>query len=69
MSLLSRYMTIKDVAKNLNTSWDIVKDIQKRYLNKQFKSPRLKHLRTIAIDEISIGNEKHTDSETKSFSS
>jgi transposase len=52
---LSRHMTIKDVAKHLNTSWDIVKDIQKRYLEKRFKSPRLKHLRTIAIDEISIG--------------
>jgi transposase len=48
-------MTIKDVAIHLNTSWDIVKDIQKRYLVKRFKSPRLKHLRTIAIDEISIG--------------
>jgi transposase len=48
-------MTIKDVAKHLNTSWDIVKDIQKRYLHKRFKSPRLGHLRTIAIDEISIG--------------
>lgn len=52
---LSRHMTIKDVAKHLNTSWDIVKDIQKRYLKKRFKSPRLKHLRKIAIDEISIG--------------
>lgn len=52
---LSRHMTIKDVARHLNTSWDIVKDIQKRYLEKRFKSPRLKHLRTIAIDEISIG--------------
>jgi transposase len=48
-------MTIKDVAKHLNTSWDTVKDIQKRYLHKRFKSPRLGHLRTIAIDEICIG--------------
>ena len=52
---LSRHMTIKDVAKHLNTSWDIVKDIQKSYLGKRFKFPRLKHLRIIAIDEISIG--------------
>lgn len=52
---LSRHMTILDVAKHLKTSWDIVKDIQKRYLHKRFKRPRLKHLRRIAIDEISIG--------------
>lgn len=52
---LSRHMTIKDVARHLNVSWDIIKDIQKRYLEKRFKSPRLRHLRTIAIDEISIG--------------
>jgi transposase len=52
---LSRLMTIKDVARHLNVSWDLIKDIQKRYLEKRFKSPRLKRLRTIAIDEISIG--------------
>lgn len=52
---LSRHMTIYDVARHLKTSWDIVKDIQKRYLQKRFKRPRLKHLRRIAIDEISIG--------------
>lgn len=52
---LSRHMTILDVAQHLETSWDIVKDIQKRYLQKRFKTPRLKHLRRIAIDEISIG--------------
>lgn len=52
---LSRHMTIYDVARHLKTSWDIVKDIQKRYLQKRFKRPRLKHLSRIAIDEISIG--------------
>ena len=52
---LSRYMTILDVARHLKTSWDIVKDIQKRYLTKRFKNIRLKNLRQIAIDEISIG--------------
>jgi transposase len=52
---LSKHMTIKDVAKHLKASWDLVKDIQKRYLQKRFARPHLKHLRKIAIDEISIG--------------
>jgi len=52
---LSRHMTIKAVAEHLNVSWDVVKDIQKRYLHKRFDKPKLKHLKQIAIDEISIG--------------
>jgi len=52
---LSRNMTIKDVASHLEVGWDIVKDIQKQYLGKKFGKPKLKHLRQIAIDEISTG--------------
>ena len=52
---LSRRMTIKDVAAHLGVSWHTIKDIQKRYLGKRFLMPKLKHLRLIAIDEISIG--------------
>ena len=52
---LSRHMTILDVAKHLGVSWDVIKDIQKRYLSKKYKQPRLKHITRIAIDEISIG--------------
>ena len=52
---LPQYMTIKDVSEHLGVSWDVVKDIQKRYLHKKFSKPRLKHLRQIAIDEISTG--------------
>jgi len=52
---LSSHMTIKDVAEHLHVSWDVVKDIQKRYLHKKFARPKLKHLRQIAIDEISTG--------------
>ena len=52
---LSRFMTIKDVALHLNVSWDVVKDIQKRHLTRRFGRPKLKNLRRIAIDEISIG--------------
>jgi len=52
---LSHHMTIQNVARHLGISWDMVKDIQKRYLSKQYSRPRLKDLRLIAIDEISIG--------------
>ena len=52
---LSRHMTIKDVADHLNISWDVIKDIQKRHLQRRFAKPKLKHLRQIAIDEISTG--------------
>jgi len=52
---LLRHTTIQDVAKHLNVSWDLVKDIQKRDLTRRFARPKLKHLRQIAIDEISIG--------------
>ncbi len=52
---LSRRMTIQDVARHLQVGWDTVKEIQKRSLSRRFKSIPLKHLRQIAIDEISIG--------------
>ena len=52
---LSRYMTIQDVGQHLGVSWDIVKDIQKRNLQKRYAKPKLKKVRQIAIDEICIG--------------
>ena len=52
---LSAMMTIQDVAQHLQVGWDIVKDIQKRYLTRRFSKPRLLDVRRIAIDEISIG--------------
>ncbi|HSH84875.1 MAG TPA: ISL3 family transposase [Guyparkeria sp.] len=52
---LSRSMTIRDVARHLQVSWDLVKDIQKRSYQKRFSRPKLKHLTRIAIDEISVG--------------
>lgn len=48
-------MTITDVAKHLNLSWDIIKRIQKRYLEKKYSSPKLNELQRIRIDEIYIG--------------
>jgi transposase len=53
---LSRHMTIKDVARHLGLAWSTVKDIQKRYLKRNFSRPRLKDLSQIAIDEISVGH-------------
>jgi transposase len=52
---LSQYMTIKDVAEHLGVSWDIVKDIQKRHLQRHYARPNLKAVRQIAIDEICVG--------------
>jgi transposase len=52
---LGRRMTIRDVAVHLGVGWDLIKDMQKRDLSRRFARPKLKHLRHIAIDEISIG--------------
>jgi transposase len=52
---LSRRMTIRDVARHLGVSWDVVKDIQKRDLSRRYARPKLKGLRRIAIDEIAVG--------------
>ncbi len=52
---LSEFATVQDVARHLQVSWDIVRDIQKRHLVRRYSKPRLKDLRHIAIDEISVG--------------
>jgi transposase len=52
---LSKATTIQDTARHLDVSWDIVKDIQKRNLQRRFGKPKLKNLKEIAIDEIAIG--------------
>jgi transposase len=52
---LSQHMTIQDVAKHLQVSWDTIKDIQARSLKRRFGRPKLHKLRQIAIDEIAIG--------------
>ena len=51
---LGRHMTIRDVARHLDVSWDTIKDIQKRDLARRYARPKLKHLRRIAIDEIAV---------------
>lgn len=52
---LCRQMTISDVANHLGVGWDVIKEIQKRHLYRHFAKPRLKDLKHIAIDEISVG--------------
>jgi len=52
---LGRHMTIQAIAQHLGVSWDVIKDIHKRHLQRRFKHIRLKNLQQIAIDEISIG--------------
>lgn len=52
---LLRHMTIQDVAAHLGVGWDLIKEIQKRHLQRHFARPRLRHLKQIAIDEISVG--------------
>jgi len=52
---LSKATTIQDAARHLNISWDIVKDIQKRNLQRRFGKPKLKSLKEIAIDEVAVG--------------
>jgi transposase len=56
---LSRSMTIKDVARHLQVSWDTIKDIQARSLQRRFGKPKLGQLRQIAIDEIAVGKGHH----------
>jgi transposase len=48
-------MTIRDVAQVQGDSWDVVKEIVKNDLQRRFAKPKLRNLRQIAIDEISIG--------------
>lgn len=54
---LSRHMTIQDVAMHLCVGWDLVKEIQRRHLERRYAKPVLKDLEHIAIDEISIGKD------------
>jgi transposase len=53
---LLRCMTIQDVARHLQVGWDTIKELQKQDLQQRFGRPKLKHLRHLAIDEISIGH-------------
>lgn len=51
---LRKSMTLKDVARHMGVSDATVRDIEKRWLGRHFAKPKLKHLKRLAIDEISI---------------
>jgi transposase len=52
---LSKFTTIQDTARHLDVSWDVIKDIQKRNLQRRFAKPALHKLKEIAIDEVAVG--------------
>jgi transposase len=51
---LLHWMTILGTAKVLNVGWDLIKDIHKKHLQSRYKSPPLKDLKYLGIDEFSI---------------
>jgi transposase len=53
---LSRFMTILDTARHLKVSWDTVKDIQKRFLERRYAKPKLRDIKYLGIDEICVGH-------------
>ena len=55
---LSGVMTVSDLAAVTGLSWDTVKEIVKRALEKGCGHPRLKDLRYLSVDEIYLGREK-----------
>ena len=55
LSLLS-HMTIQAVADHLKVGWDSIKALFKRHLKTRFGQPKLKKLKRLAIDEISVGH-------------
>jgi transposase len=52
---LCRVATIQDAARHLRMSWDTVKEMEKRYLQRAFGTPPLRQVRAIAIDELYLG--------------
>ena len=52
---LSRIATVKDVAKHLGVSWDLVRWIQQRDLERRRDQIDLKVVRHVGIDELAVG--------------
>jgi len=46
--------TVEDVARHLGMSWDTVKEIHLRELKHKYKKRKLKQLRYLGVDEISV---------------
>jgi transposase len=53
---LSSRMTILDTALHLKVSWDTIKDIQKRFLERRYSKPKLRDIRHLGVDEICVGH-------------
>jgi transposase len=51
---LLRIATTQHIADLLGTSWDTIREIERRYLERHFARPSLKKVRRIAIDEIAV---------------
>ena len=51
---LLQVMTLKDVANPLGVTWDTIKDIHTRYLERHYAPPSLDDVDCIGIDEFAI---------------
>ncbi|MFC1868849.1 hypothetical protein ACFL0H_12055 [Thermodesulfobacteriota bacterium] len=51
---LLHWMMISGAAKVLSVGWDLIKDIHKEHLQNRYKSPPLKDLKCLGIDEFAI---------------
>ena len=51
---LRKVMTITDVAHYLGVSEGMIRTIDKAYLKRRFSKPKLRQLKSLAIDEISV---------------
>lgn len=56
---LSRIATVKDVARHLGVSWDLVAEIQREQLEKDARKVTLSEVTRIAIDELAVGKGHH----------
>jgi transposase len=52
---LARFMTMSDVARWLDLSWDTIKTVVETRLEKDYRRIGYRHVRHIAIDEIYLG--------------
>jgi len=52
---LSRIGTVKDVARHLGVSWDLVREIQQKDLERRRDQIDLKAVRHVGIDELAVG--------------
>ena len=51
---LLRFGTIQDVAKHLGVSWDVIKELHKDFLSKEYDQIDFSEVKSISIDEFSI---------------